>query len=327
MNVNQELFIDESMIKNLSDYNLIKDEIICEICQGILIKPKQCEICESIFCEKCINSWLTKNKSCPKRCDKFIMRDCPKLMKKILDKLIIQCPLCKNEFNYDFFVYKHYNICVEEKKMVKCPLCANCQIKYKTLIEYNNKLKEEKNEILKELEKYKNKENELKNNIKSKLKWSKVQKCKNFSLADEDKKITINYESCYKIYFIDYIFSDNTKYSLGIHVNTFEKIYDYLYIGFINENFDYDCLCCTPRNSFYIRIDDEKIYYNGLELQTKVNNKTNFSLKFNLDLKNNKLEIKDYDTKESYGKVDVNGKQFKFFVSKCNSGTIEYSIL
>ena len=40
--------------KNLSDYNLIKDEIICEICQGILIKPKQCEICESIFCEKCI---------------------------------------------------------------------------------------------------------------------------------------------------------------------------------------------------------------------------------------------------------------------------------
>ena len=52
MNDNQELFIDESMIKNINDYNLIKDEIICEICQGILIKPKQCEICESIFCEK-----------------------------------------------------------------------------------------------------------------------------------------------------------------------------------------------------------------------------------------------------------------------------------
>ena len=56
MNENQELFIDESMIKNINDYNLIKDEIICEICQGILIKPKQCEICESIFCEKCIKA-------------------------------------------------------------------------------------------------------------------------------------------------------------------------------------------------------------------------------------------------------------------------------
>ena len=28
MNENQELFIDESMIKNISDYNLIKDEIL-----------------------------------------------------------------------------------------------------------------------------------------------------------------------------------------------------------------------------------------------------------------------------------------------------------
>ena len=37
MNENQELFIDESTIKNISDYNLIKDEITCEICQGILI--------------------------------------------------------------------------------------------------------------------------------------------------------------------------------------------------------------------------------------------------------------------------------------------------
>ena len=332
MNDNQELFIDESMIKNINDYNSIKDEIICEICQGILIKPKQCEICESIFCEKCINSWLAKNNSCPKRCDKFVMKDCPKLMKKILDKLIIQCPLCKNEFNYDSFVYKHYNICVEEKKMVKCPLCGDCQIKYKTLMEYNNKLKEEKNEILKELEKYKNKMNELKNNNKSNLKWSKVQKYQGFSLADEDRKITINYSGCYTMYFIDYLFSGNIEYSICIHSNTFGKLYDYVYIGFINENFNnnYDCLCCFPGNAFYIRIDDEKIYYNGLngfELQTKVNNKTNFSLKFNLDLKNNELEIKDYDTDKSYGKVDVTGKQFKFFVSKCNSGTIEYTIL
>jgi predicted Fe-S protein YdhL (DUF1289 family) len=88
--------------------------------------------------------------------------------------------------------------------MVKCPLCGGCQIKYKTLMEYNNKLKEEKNEILKELEKYKNKMNELKNNNKSNLKWSKVQKYQGFSLADEDRKITINYRGCYTMYFIDY---------------------------------------------------------------------------------------------------------------------------
>ena len=322
MNDNQELFIDESMIKNISEYNLIKDEIICEICQGILIKPKQCGMCESIFCEKCINSWLKKNKSCPKRCEKFVERSCPRLMKNILDKLKIECPLCKNEFNYESFVYKHYDICVEKKKMVKCPLSANCQIKYKTLMEYNNKLKEEKNEILKELE-----INELRNNYKSRLKWSKVQKNQNFSLTDEDRKIKINYSDCYNMYFIDYIFSDNIEYSIGIHVNTFGILYDFLYIGFINEKFDNNCLCCYPGNAFYIRIDDENIYYDNLNISTKVDNKTNFSLKFNLDLKNNKLDIKDFDTDKSYGKVDVNGKKFKFFVSKCNSGTIEYTIL
>jgi len=54
----RDLFIDESMIKNINDYNSIKEEIICEICQIILVKPKQCGACESIFCEKCIKTWF-----------------------------------------------------------------------------------------------------------------------------------------------------------------------------------------------------------------------------------------------------------------------------
>ena len=112
----EELFIDDSTIINIKEYNSIKDEIICEICQGILVKPKQCGSCESIFCEKCINNWLLKNDSCPKRCEKFEIKNCPKLMTKILDKLIINSPLCKNEFNYDSFVYKHYEKCFEEKR-------------------------------------------------------------------------------------------------------------------------------------------------------------------------------------------------------------------
>lgn len=57
---NQELFIDDTTITNINEYNSIKDEITCEICQGILVKPKQCISCESIFCENCINSWLKK---------------------------------------------------------------------------------------------------------------------------------------------------------------------------------------------------------------------------------------------------------------------------
>ena len=71
-NRDNDLEIDESMIKNIQEYNLIKDEIICEICYGILINPKICQSCESVFCEKCINNWKNKNNSCPKRCTQLI---------------------------------------------------------------------------------------------------------------------------------------------------------------------------------------------------------------------------------------------------------------
>ena len=327
MNVSQDLFIDESMIKNINEYNSIKDEIICEICQGILLNPKQCESCESIFCEKCINNWLSKNNSCPKRCNKFVIKECPKLMKKILDKLIIECPSCKNEFNYESFVYKHFDKCTEETKMVKCPLCPDCQIKYKALKEFNNKLIEEKNELLKELEIYKKKIGNLENINKVNVKWAKMQKLKHFQLSNEDKTIKINYNGCYQIYLIENIFSNNLEYSFGININTYGKIYNYMSIGFINENYNNECLCCKPGNTFYLRVDEEAIYSNTNKISTKIDNKTNFSLRFNLNLNNNKLEIKEYNSNQTYGIIDVVGKQFKFFVSKCNYGIIEYTIL
>jgi len=94
-------------------------------------------------------------------------------MAKILDKLIINSPLCKNEFNYDYFVYKYYEKCFEEKKMVKCPFCPDYQIKYKALEEYNNKLIEEKCKLLKEIQVYKDKLAERENIYKIKIKKNK----------------------------------------------------------------------------------------------------------------------------------------------------------
>ena len=51
------LHIEESIIKNIQEYNNIKEEITCEICYGIVVKPKICETCETLFCENCINNW------------------------------------------------------------------------------------------------------------------------------------------------------------------------------------------------------------------------------------------------------------------------------
>ena len=325
--MNDDLFIDESMIKNIKDYNQIKDEITCEICQGILIRPKQCISCETNYCEKCINNWLSRNNSCPKRCSEFSIKESSKLMKKLLDKLVIQCKLCKNNFNYETFVFKHFEKCAEERKMIKCPFCPNCKIKFKELEEYNNNLNKEKNELLKEIEKLKDKIKVLESNSKNKLKWSNVQKFQTYELSKDDKTIKIRFDDCYKIYLLDNEFSEKESYTFGIHINTFGKLYDYMALGFINEQFDYECLCCRPKNAFYIRIDEDSIYYNDKKISTKLDNKTNFKLKFILNLNQNKLEIKNYDTNKSYGIVDVDGITFKFFVSKCNYGIIEYTIL
>ena len=115
------LIIDESMIKNMQEYNLIKDEVSCEICSGVLIKSKQCQSCESIYCEKCINEWKNKNNSCPKRCSKIVLVDPPKLLKKLLDKISIQCSYCKR--------YQHTK-CIGELQNMNNYICIYCQMKY-----------------------------------------------------------------------------------------------------------------------------------------------------------------------------------------------------
>ena len=102
----------------------------------------------------------------------------------------------------------------------------------------------------------------------------------------------------------------------------------YNYIGFTNENDSvYDCLCCTPENNFYIRIDTETIYQGSSKFKTKITDKTKLNLKFILNLETKKLNILNYDSNTSYGTINVTGKKFKFFVGKCCEGSIEYNIL
>ena len=319
------------MIKNIQEYNLIKDEITCEICYGLVIKPKICESCETVFCENCINNWKNKNNSCPKRCSKFIIKDAPKIMKKLLDKLIIKCSFCQNEFNYQNYIYNHFPECYKKNRLVKCPFCSDCKIKYILIEDYENLLKEKK-ELLNELKLCKERLKEFeKNNNKILYKWSLNQKKNNFILSNDNKTIKIDYSSCYNAYFLDYNFVDELEYSIDISVNTFDKNLDYIYIGFMNENENIfstgNCLCSKPDNSFYFRIDNKTIYQGKTEIKTQIKNKTKLNLKFILNLKKKTLDIKNYDSNKSYGIINIIGKCFKFFVGKCNPGIIEYTLL
>ena len=326
------------MIKNINEINLIKEEITCEICNGIIIKPKQCQSCETIFCEKCINEWKNKNNSCPKRCPQLTLIEPPKLVKKLLDKLNIQCALCKNEFGYENYIFKHYPECYRKNKIVKCPICSKSDVHYYLIEEYEKKLLKEKEELLNKINKYEKMIKDLENkNINNKInnteyKWSTFQKKNNFTLSNNNKNIKIKFESCYNIYFLDNVFNDTKEYSMGISIDTFGKNLNHIYLGFINEYFDTNlsgsnCLCCIPENCFYINLEKETIYEGKNETNIKIENKNNINLLFVLDLKNKTLNIKNYDSNNSYGMINIKGNNFRFFVGKCNLGEIEYHIL
>jgi len=337
------IVIDESMIKNIQEFEGVKEEITCEICYGIVIKPKMCESCETVFCEKCINNWKKKDNSCPKRCSNFKIKDAHRIIKSLLDKLKIICSLCHDEFNYETFL-KHFPECNKDNSLVKCPFCPNCKIKISLIEEYNKLLKE--NEILKnkikiyekekekekEIEKEKendNKKNEIKKN-KNSYKWKKNQMKNNFQLSNDNKTIIINYSGCWNTYLLDYDFVDEKEYYIDISFDTFGIILNHMYIGFMNENSKIltgSCICSYFDNNFYIRIDNQTINEGKNFFNVQLESLTNLKIRFILDLKNKTLEIKNYDNNNKYGILPVYGKKFNFFVQKCNMGTIKYSLL
>ena len=164
-------------------------------------------------------------------------------------------------------------------------------------------------------------------------KWRKNQINNNFTLYDNDKTIEINYSGCYKnAYFLDYIFKEKKEYSICISMNTFGKKISYIYIGFMNENENLpsnnSCLCFQPNNSFYIQIGSETIFQGKSQYKVQIENKENLNLKFILNLKNKKLDIRNYYSNTSYRIIDVIGNNFRFFVGNCGGGVkIRYTIL
>jgi hypothetical protein len=42
--------------------NLAGDMFDCPICTNVVINPKECAGCGDLFCGKCINDWMVKNK-------------------------------------------------------------------------------------------------------------------------------------------------------------------------------------------------------------------------------------------------------------------------
>jgi hypothetical protein len=183
-------YIDINHIVNKEFFETVKELIICTICTGIIIDPKQCQTCENSFCNKCITKWQTKSKSCPYKCTGLIIKECTRAIRNLLDKLIITCPYsCEGSLTYEQLL-KHLKTC--KKVQCKCPTCgslvpesdvkengdlAKLKEDYKNLQEANKKLLAEKIELNEKIKQISKKMN-LNNSAESEL--GLKDKCEHF---------------------------------------------------------------------------------------------------------------------------------------------------
>ena len=135
-------FVDYSSIQNKDFLEKVKDIILCSICTGLIVDPKQCRNCENNFCNHCITKWMKSSNSCPFKCQEFEIKETTKTVKNILEKLNLNCPHCDlKNLNYDSLM-KHIKTCNSLKTY--CPACS-CLVEVKLIKEFElqNKLKDE----------------------------------------------------------------------------------------------------------------------------------------------------------------------------------------
>ena len=101
---------DEKLSKYASFYNIVKnsyyeankDVLECQICNLLIIGPKQCPYCQNSLCYQC----ASKIKKCP-ICRKEVTFCKSIILNKLLSKLSFFCINCKEEIMYDNLI-SHY---------------------------------------------------------------------------------------------------------------------------------------------------------------------------------------------------------------------------
>ena len=106
------MYIDPDLVINKENFKLIEYNVVCSICNGIVVSPVQCLECENCFCQSCIEEWKKKQgkDSCPFRCKNPSFRN-SRLIKDILSNLKFKC---KNGCNQEIYVM--VNIKKKQKK-------------------------------------------------------------------------------------------------------------------------------------------------------------------------------------------------------------------
>ena len=88
--------------------------LICTICQGILVNPKECKLCQRSFCTPCLDKWRVNSSICPNQCKNPHFTNSHLVIRNSLDKLKFRCynKSCEVVLSYaDKISGKHEDIC------------------------------------------------------------------------------------------------------------------------------------------------------------------------------------------------------------------------
>ena len=59
----------------------------------IVMAPRECTGCRTIFCADCIEGWAKNNTKCPLKCEKAVYVDMHRILKGQLMKKRFKCPI------------------------------------------------------------------------------------------------------------------------------------------------------------------------------------------------------------------------------------------
>lgn len=161
------------------------------------------------------------------------------------------------------------------------------------------------------------------------IKWATKQKKPDFTLSEGNKKLKVKYSGCNNIYLADYTFEEDIDLEFLLTVCSSSKLNSH-YIGFINSEYNLDDCLCINNQAWCICGYGESFKHNGLILFDDLGMamETNVPKTFLFTINGAKgiLVLTNYETKKVIGSIQMYGKKFRFFVSKCNRGEVEYSL-
>lgn len=77
--------------KNVLSKNQIKKDLICALCQAILVDAMKCKECKNRFHKTCLNKFCRETGQCPMQCKKPKFISCQREVEKQIKNLKFAC--------------------------------------------------------------------------------------------------------------------------------------------------------------------------------------------------------------------------------------------